>query len=264
MRTYVIGPGGRRGVWFFSLDAARLAAVAGARATFALPYYWSRMRLEKKDSRIRYFSARRARKPVGCEIAIETGAPIEKPGDFEIFLTARFRLYAERRAQLLEAEVAHEPWRLHQARVLSWNESLFAAAGLPAAQGAPHVLYSPWIDVIVGKPHPAAIYSVAQRRHRIDARRPPRGHESRRQRDYSKKRSRARERDRIERAQPEENRVHRPRSPIPPNAPIARPMATGRIDAANTSSNTAWREAPSAIRTPISCVLCATANATVP
>ncbi len=159
VRTYVIGPGGRRGVWFFSLDAARLAAVAGARATFALPYYWSRMRLEKKDSRIRYFSARRARNPVGCEIAIETGAPIEKPGDFEIFLTARFRLYAERRAQLLEAEVAHEPWRLHQARVLSWNESLFAAAGLPAAQGAPHVLYSPWIDVIVGKPHPAAIYS---------------------------------------------------------------------------------------------------------
>src|SRR5262249_23552411 len=38
VRTYVVDPNGRRGVWFFSLDAARLAAVAGARAAFALPY----------------------------------------------------------------------------------------------------------------------------------------------------------------------------------------------------------------------------------
>src|SRR5688572_7906720 len=29
VRTYVRGPDGQRGVWFFSLDAARLAAVIG-------------------------------------------------------------------------------------------------------------------------------------------------------------------------------------------------------------------------------------------
>jgi uncharacterized protein YqjF (DUF2071 family) len=32
VRTYVIGPDGSRAVWFFSLDAARLAAVIGARS----------------------------------------------------------------------------------------------------------------------------------------------------------------------------------------------------------------------------------------
>src|SRR5581483_3542727 len=43
VRTYVYDKHGRRGVWFFSLDAARLTAVIGARSGYALPYYWSRM-----------------------------------------------------------------------------------------------------------------------------------------------------------------------------------------------------------------------------
>jgi len=34
VRTYVIGPDGSRAVWFFSLDAARLAAVLGARVAY--------------------------------------------------------------------------------------------------------------------------------------------------------------------------------------------------------------------------------------
>src|SRR4051812_46149326 len=37
VRTYVIDRTGRRGVWFFSLDAARLPAVAGARLLYGLP-----------------------------------------------------------------------------------------------------------------------------------------------------------------------------------------------------------------------------------
>src|ERR1700760_1325769 len=36
VRTYVRGPGGERGVWFFTLEAARLAAVVGARLTYRL------------------------------------------------------------------------------------------------------------------------------------------------------------------------------------------------------------------------------------
>src|SRR5262249_26340109 len=42
LRTYVVGPSGP-GIWFFSLDAARLYAVLGARATFGLPYFWAKM-----------------------------------------------------------------------------------------------------------------------------------------------------------------------------------------------------------------------------
>src|SRR3954449_13048064 len=59
VRTYVVDPTGRRGVWFFSLDAARLAAVIGARSAYALPYYWSKMRVDRDGEGVRYSSTRR-------------------------------------------------------------------------------------------------------------------------------------------------------------------------------------------------------------
>ena len=54
VRTYVVDAEGRRGVWFFSLDAARLAAVLGARAAYALPYFWARMSLVREGTTLRY------------------------------------------------------------------------------------------------------------------------------------------------------------------------------------------------------------------
>ncbi len=52
VRTYVRDAAGRPGIWFFSLDAARLGAVAVARATYGLPYYWSAMRLAEDGEQI--------------------------------------------------------------------------------------------------------------------------------------------------------------------------------------------------------------------
>ena len=45
VRTYARDREGRAGIWFLSLDAARLGAVAVARASYRLPYFWSSMRL---------------------------------------------------------------------------------------------------------------------------------------------------------------------------------------------------------------------------
>ena len=42
VRTYVRSRDGARGIWFFSLDAARLGAVVTARATYRIPYFWSK------------------------------------------------------------------------------------------------------------------------------------------------------------------------------------------------------------------------------
>ena len=64
---------GRRGVWFFSLDAARLAAVAGARFAYSLPYYWSRMELRSEDHRASYRSARRESPEVLTDIEVKIG-----------------------------------------------------------------------------------------------------------------------------------------------------------------------------------------------
>jgi len=57
VRTYV-HYNGVPGVWFFSLDAARLPAVFAARATFGLPYYWAQMRVRVDHRNVNYQSIR--------------------------------------------------------------------------------------------------------------------------------------------------------------------------------------------------------------
>src|SRR5579859_4100456 len=57
VRTYV-RVGDKPGVYFFSLDAGRRAAVWGARMGYSLPYYYARMRVEGTQE-IRYSSERR-------------------------------------------------------------------------------------------------------------------------------------------------------------------------------------------------------------
>src|SRR5207244_6041433 len=57
LRTYVVGPSGPA-IWFFSLDAAKVVAVAGARATFGLPYFWSDMHVDIGAVENSYFSNR--------------------------------------------------------------------------------------------------------------------------------------------------------------------------------------------------------------
>src|SRR5579884_1274138 len=49
VRTYVYGPDGERGIWFFTLEASRLAAVLGARLAYRLPYRWASMTVKDDD-----------------------------------------------------------------------------------------------------------------------------------------------------------------------------------------------------------------------
>lgn len=65
LRTYVHRNGRSPGVWFFSLDAASHLAVVGARLTYGLPYFYSRMSMQvtgdPKSPTIVYESRRRTR-----------------------------------------------------------------------------------------------------------------------------------------------------------------------------------------------------------
>jgi hypothetical protein len=78
VRTYVTGPDGREGLWFFSLDAARLEPVLVARSTYALPYVWSEMTVERDGPVMRYRSRRRwpGPTPATSAITVEVGAPL--------------------------------------------------------------------------------------------------------------------------------------------------------------------------------------------
>jgi uncharacterized protein YqjF (DUF2071 family) len=152
VRTYVVDPNGRRGVWFFSLDAARLAAVIGARLGYALPYYWSKMRVRRHDRSIEYYSVRRVGPTADSHVEVEIGERLAAQSELDVFLTARFRLYATRAGRLLRGDVEHPPWPLHAASGKRIRDTLIRAAGLPDPQGEPLAHFSPAINVLVSRP----------------------------------------------------------------------------------------------------------------
>jgi uncharacterized protein YqjF (DUF2071 family) len=149
VRTYAVGPDGREGLWFFSLDAARLEPVLVARSTYALPYMWSAMTVERDGATVRYRSRRRwpGPTPARSAVTLEVGdrlAPSEL-GEFDHYLTARWQLYTTLGPVLARSTVEHEPWPLHRAVVQELDTDLVTVAGLPEPKGEPVVHWSPGV-----------------------------------------------------------------------------------------------------------------------
>ena len=161
VRTYVRGPDGQRGIWFFSLEADRLAAVLGARLFYGLPYRWAQMRVHHDSASIEYTSHRHFG-PGHANIAIQMGSPIH-PNEQERFLTARFRLYTKIAGRLAFAQVDHAPWPLQSATGLRLEQNVIENSGLPAPVGEPLAHFSPGIDTRIGRP---IFISVSQKRPR--------------------------------------------------------------------------------------------------
>jgi uncharacterized protein YqjF (DUF2071 family) len=149
VRTYVRGPDQREGLWFFSLDAARLEPTLIARSTYALPYMWSRMTVERDGQTVRYRSRRRwpGPTPAVSRITVEIGAPVppEELAELDHYLTARWQLYTTLGPVLARSTVEHERWPLFRGTVRELEENLVAAAGLPTPQGDPVVHWSPGV-----------------------------------------------------------------------------------------------------------------------
>jgi uncharacterized protein YqjF (DUF2071 family) len=160
VRTYVRAPDGSTGIWFFSLDAARLGAVVTARATYRLPYFWSKMSIAHDGPDVAYSCERRWPGPKGASstVGIEIGAPFapSELTSLDHFLTARWRLYSAPHSGLRRAQAFHEPWPLHRGRVLELDDHLITAAGLPAPVDEPIVHYSPSVKVRIGWPRRTA------------------------------------------------------------------------------------------------------------
>ena len=155
VRTYVIGPDGGRGVWFFSLDAARLLAVTGARAGYRLPYFWAAMRVISENDTIRYQSRRKwPHRSETTDLVVKPGAAYDSREltDRDHFLTARYCLYNVMRGRIGRAQIEHPPWPLTRATVVDINQTLIQAVGLPPPDGPALVHYSAELDVKIGYP----------------------------------------------------------------------------------------------------------------
>jgi uncharacterized protein YqjF (DUF2071 family) len=158
VRTYVRGPDGRTGIWFFSLDAARLPAVLAGRLGFGLPYVWSAMSVRRVGNAVAYRSRRRWPGPrdAVCDAQVAMGEPIPmaEVRPLDEFLTARFRLYSIFADRLVAADAEHPPWQLRRARVAHLEQNLLQVAGLPAPRGEPLVHASDGVSVRIGLWHP--------------------------------------------------------------------------------------------------------------
>ncbi|TPQ19093.1 YqjF family protein [Streptomyces sporangiiformans] len=164
VRLYSVDAHGRRGVVFRSMDASRLIPVVMGRVGFRLPYLWSRMTVRAEGGTVTYTSSRRWPGPRGAysRITVRTGERIEKPTELEHFLTARWGMHNAffgRTAPPAYLPNVHPRWPLYRAELLTCDENLVAAAGLPAPDEPPvSVLYSPGVPVRLGRPaRPAGI-----------------------------------------------------------------------------------------------------------
>jgi uncharacterized protein YqjF (DUF2071 family) len=155
LRTYVVGPDGHRGIWFLSLDAARLGAVAAARTSYRLPYMWARVEMRRRSNLVHYRGSRRwpGRGGASYDLAIDVGAALSRPNELERSLTARWYLFSPARLRLpptgidlVRTTVEHPPWPLHAARIEHLEETVLAAAGLPIPTAAPIALFSRGVD----------------------------------------------------------------------------------------------------------------------
>ncbi len=156
VRTYVQGESGEPGVYFFSLEASALVSVLTARLTYQVPYYWAKMSIDRRPDFIRYESSRYWPKPRGARslVEVEIGDPFAEgeAQDLDRFLTARWALYGDLGPWITYATMFHEPWPLHHANVITWNDQLVSAAGLSQPTGEPLVHYSPEVNVRCGWP----------------------------------------------------------------------------------------------------------------
>jgi uncharacterized protein YqjF (DUF2071 family) len=153
VRTYV-HLDGVPGVWFFSLDATSALAVWVARTFFHLPYLRASMQMDKPGPGLRQFTAKRTHggaPPATFRATWKIGAPLPpaEPGSLAFFLTERYCLYTNNKAQtkLYRGRVAHAPWPLSTAQVLHYESNLMEGHGLPTPDGEPVVHFGGPVSV---------------------------------------------------------------------------------------------------------------------
>ncbi len=154
VRTYVHVAGGAPGVYFFSLDAASLVAVLGARLSLGLRYFWAAGRERWGTGDVDAAPRRHSRQPAACHVRYEIGearGPAE-PGTLAYFLIERYLLHVQRGPTLWTVQVHHEPYPLRDVRLLHLRDELVEADGIRVGSQAPLVHFASGVDVEIFPP----------------------------------------------------------------------------------------------------------------
>lgn len=155
VRTYVTYKG-IPGVYFFSLDAANLSAVLGARFAYALPYFHAKFQVRVEQDEIRYRSQRLQRpRPAEFEAsyrAVSDRLPWRPSNQaLERFLSERYCLYAVTQRHVYRTVVHHVPWPLQPASAEIRTNTMAEPLCLKL-EGAPLLHYSGFMKVLTWLP----------------------------------------------------------------------------------------------------------------
>jgi uncharacterized protein YqjF (DUF2071 family) len=116
VRTYV-ELDGKPGIYFFSLDAGRRAAVIAARRMYRLPYFHARMRADRVGARVEYESERIDSSGPRATFR-GTYSPSGQSTDDQLarWLAERYCAYVvDERGRPLRIDIHHPPWPLQPA-----------------------------------------------------------------------------------------------------------------------------------------------------
>jgi uncharacterized protein len=166
LRTYVRSRAtGLHGVYFFSLDAASLLAVVGARTLFHLPYYWASVKRTttyadpgpfhyRSESRIEYESRRLLTAKSVRFAASYRGLGVADsspslPGSLEYFLTERYCLFTGRGGRISVGHIHHLPWPLETAEAEIRINELPAAHGIALPDRLPVLHFARALEVYI-------------------------------------------------------------------------------------------------------------------
>ena len=162
VRLYSIGPDGRRGVVFLSLDTDRLPVVLGARVGLGVPYRWAAMSHQRTPAStgspvgdVHEYAARlrRPHPAAGSRLRLRVGEPRE-PSELDHFVADRWRLHTRHLGLTLDVRNHHGDWPVHDAEVLELDDELMGSVGFGDLVSEPpdQVGFSPGVHTVFGLP----------------------------------------------------------------------------------------------------------------
>jgi uncharacterized protein YqjF (DUF2071 family) len=150
---------GKAGIYFLSLGADSCAAVRAARRSYRLPYFRSRIEMDRDEEGIGYNLLRTSEDGPPAYFTARYGAegdelPI-RDGSLERWLTERYCLYTlDDRGRIQRGEIHHPPWPLRR----GWAEIETNTMAMPFGielDGEPLLHFSPRQDVVIWTIQPA-------------------------------------------------------------------------------------------------------------
>ncbi|CAM3884444.1 YqjF family protein [Alkalicoccus chagannorensis] len=123
LRTYV-KKDGRRGIYFFYLDASHVLANRVANTAFQLPY--RRARFDTSTAGPIRMSHYHPKSRSGIDVSWQGAGPVfrSEPASFAHWATERYHFFTKGAGLLWRGDVSHAPWTLQEADVDVHHENL--------------------------------------------------------------------------------------------------------------------------------------------